>query len=325
MARLGALGDWRRLVRIALGTRRLGSLRWARMLDEARVQAWEPLSVEDGLLVSPGLGISVRLEDARTLLPAFVPLRRLRADAGAVLRRAEGGWQVEVGGVRFVVRNPADAYAAAEVFCDRVYDIALQGPFQVVDVGLNVGLAALRLASRPEVRSVVGYELFPSNAAEASANLALNPALTGKVRVVAAGLADREGDHELEFSAEAKGVTGLDGPLLALAPSPRRRVRVRVLDAAAEVRRAAEEGGGAPLVLKLDCEGGEHRIIPRLVDSGAIDHVHAVMLELHGLEGGTATRPDLAHLLRRAGFDLIHLRGGQPGTSMVYAFRARAA
>ena len=204
---------------------------------------------------------------------------------------------VSLGAARFtVLRHPLIEAALAEFRSEseagtrQFFEAALPLCDRMIDVGGHVGLTALYAANL--VGEVHAFEPSPVNAAFLQQNLALNPALRGRVRLHGMGLSDRE--EEATLYAKGFGDSGsslFQDVERAAVVQGRPAARVRLRDA----RAALGEIGVTPrTLLKIDIEGAEYRVVPAIRDllaaAGPFLHLsfHPFNLVVRGEEYETA-------------------------------------
>jgi FkbM family methyltransferase len=176
---------------------------------------------------------------------------------------------VSLGAARFaVLRHPlldaalAEFRSESEAGTRQFFEAALPLCDRMIDVGGHVGLTALYAANL--VGEVDVFEPSPVNAAFLQQNLALNPALSGQVRLHRLGLSDRE--EEATLYAKGFGDSGSSlfqdverGSVVQGRPVARIRLR--------DARAALGELGVTPrTLLKIDIEGAEYRVVPAIRD-----------------------------------------------------------
>jgi FkbM family methyltransferase len=141
-----------------------------------------------------------------------------------------------------------------------VFDAVLPGCATMVDIGAHVGLTALYAAAHGA--RVTAFEPNPQTFALLEANLALNPMLASRIVAIAAALAEADGRASLFAKGNADSGSSLHraverGGILAGHPTG----MVTVRDAAAVL---AELNIARTTLVKLDAEGAEYRILPRI-------------------------------------------------------------
>ena len=230
----------------------------------------------------------------------------LVTNVGAVFADDARRTLCRLNGIEVEVRSEEDLYILEEVFARRVYAVRMPRRTIVIDVGANVGFAALHFAGLAEVDRVVAFEPFPRTVQLAAENLARNPALASKIDLQPFGLAARSEERRVEYSEEWKASVGLSG----LPPHLRDRSQVhtatvRTQRASEVIERLGSEWPGHELVVKLDCEGSEYEILEDLVASAQIRRVAVVLIEWHD------RGPELLEgLLLDSGYTV--LRGDRP-------------
>ena len=154
-------------------------------------------------------------------------------------------------------------------------------------------------------------------------NMALNPELREKVRLLPLGLSDR--DERVTLYAKGFGDSGssiyerveraavLRGYPLATVP---------LRSAAAMLR---DIGLTPRTLLKIDIEGAEYGVVRELVASGAIRHVRRVVIEFHDVPGEPGGAATLKRLLTGAGMEVRVDGGGSSAVGLLRAERTVAA
>ena len=113
-------------------------------------------------------------------------------DQNIDVRVADGAVTLTVRGISLYARSRDDLTFIGEIFYENAYNFRIGRDACVIDIGMNIGLATLMFASKPEVREVHSFEPFTSTYERATANIALNPQLAAKVLALNHGLADRD-------------------------------------------------------------------------------------------------------------------------------------
>lgn len=233
-------------------------------------------------------------------------------DRGAGFFLSEGRLHCAIGGVEFAVLAWSDLVVLCEIFCRHVYDVALERPSTVFDVGMNSGAAALFFAREPLVVRVHGFEPFAPIFERAVANVARNPHLAAKVTLHPVGLGARDERLEVDFGVD--GNQGANATLNAVpelrrlvGASSYRREFVTLRNAGSELAPLLDDAKDTQAVLKLDAEGAEYDILPALHGSGLLARFNVIFVEHHH-----AAAP-LIDLLHRDGFTVFRQGPARPG------------
>ena len=222
--------------------------------------------------------------------------------------------RVEVGGLIFIVETAEEIYILREIFVDGVYNFVAAEQVVVWDIGMNVGLASLYFAARPEVIRVVSYEPFAPTYRQAQKNISLNPEAARKITAVNMGVGDSERTLRVDYQYEIKGSIGIHG-LPASAPRHGLMQEQLTLRPAAEiVDDLTAAYPNRDILAKIDCEGAEYEILRSLAAAQKLTHIRAYLIEWH-VQG-----PDeILSLLNDAGFTTLSLLPHSSGTGMIYA------
>jgi FkbM family methyltransferase len=246
------------------------------------------------------------------------------------LRRLSGA-QFEIGerdrvimtthGVRISLTCWEELFIAHEVFHRKIYNISVERPFHVIDVGMNTGTSALFFASMAACERVVGYELFEPTLQRAMENISLNPDFGRKIEACAYGLGPTDADLTLDYFPEYKGSIGRGGlpqyshPQKVKLKQQRENVQIRAVVPVFE--RLLAEARDREVVCKVDCEGAEYEIISCLARAQLLKDVSVFLIEWH-LHGPQPIKK----LLVEAGFDCLSLDEDSENHGMLYAFKS---
>jgi FkbM family methyltransferase len=185
----------------------------------------------------------------------------------------------------------------------------------MIDVGLNLGIAALYAAKQLNINKIYGFEPFKPTFQSALTNLEHNTELATKIEVFNFGLSDRNEEVRLSYN-----------PLLPGSMSTIRDLFVDQIGTWKEtvlLQQAAEALG--PIIahhreavfLKIDCEGAEFKIIADLDRAGLLKKIDLIILEWH------APNPDsLVTILNDNGF-ICSSRRDTENLGMLKAFRKK--
>ena len=202
-----------------------------------------------------------------------------------------------LGGLRLAL-NPSDWTHIAifnEIFLDNNYDLGLVPftPDQVFDCGGHIGMFSLLARSRYPIARLTIFEPNPHNMEWIRRQVQLN---VMNIELVQAAVSVREGEATFQDRYSFGGHLLDDATFCApdhqaskqsnfaeqMLGAPRGRYTVRVVDLPSMLsQRRAER-----LLLKLDVEGEEARIIPALFD--VLPRQSAVFFETHHGEAGWA-------------------------------------
>lgn len=172
-------------------------------------------------------------------------------------------------------------------------------PVEVWDVGAHRGLFSL-LCARNGADRVLAIEPSAANIDALRGHLAANPALGGRIEILHAAIADRDGDIEFIVNDSDGAVcqiraTGVE-PYDHGSSASSNRVPSWTLDSVLARR------SSPPVLVKIDVEGAE-----ALVLGGATrllaEHRPTVLMEVHNASAGRAS----IELLTRAGYCSSHV------------------
>jgi FkbM family methyltransferase len=136
----------------------------------------------------------------------------------------------------------------SEVFVDHCYDLDIEPPALIVDIGGNVGMFALRMKQLYPDATIHCFEPLPANAGR----LARNAPFATLHRL---GVSDRRAEVPIYVHPSNTG----GHSIIASEADPRAEAQTISVVPMADV--FALTGGGRIDLLKLDCEGAEKEIV----------------------------------------------------------------
>ncbi len=246
--------------------------------------------------------LSVTLANAAFFGRAGAEMRALSSGVGAQWKPLDDGkFEARLAGLTFEISSAEDVFVLSEVFGLGVYSLSQPGRAIVIDIGANIGASSLFFASKPWVKQVYSFEPLKPTAQIARANFSRNSAFQGKITLFEYGLGSADETLSVEYSPEWKGKSGpkaLPSDLPRTVKSWTESIQLRnvsailpaILDAAAD----------CAVVVKMDCEGGEWKILPELARSGLLKRIDLLLFEWHD-----RTPEPLEQILVENGFSAI--------------------
>lgn len=317
--RKSMLPDLRRLVRRVRLRARLKDRFWAEAYF--REACWPHHASVDrltGCLLLEDSGLSLgRAETA--LLPSQTFAHDLAAQGAQFGRNETGEITVNINGLSFLVQIRQDISFLHDVFVDRSYGIHLPpSPKKriVWDIGMNVGFASLFFARDEGFEAVFGYEPFPETYRQARKHLEMNPTFSQKITAVNKGVGDRDETLTAGYDKDSRGSLSAFGGTAQGTPGGRGEA-VEIESAPRALRHILAQYPGREIIVKMDCEGGEHRILPALHEAGLLPALKALMIEWHGEGTGR-----LEEILTQNNFVLFTSRSGDGSLGYIFAVQS---
>lgn len=303
---------------------RLGSFKWAWRLAEESTSTGEleGLEARNGSLVMTKTGVTLTDEVYPRLKGGLKYWREFAKYKGVESFRLENGQlRTRVDGINFRIDHDGSLFVIDEIFAERLYDLRVNEELIVVDVGMNVGVASLYFASLPNVKAVFGYEPLPETLEQARNNFSLNPELAARITPVLSGVSDYEGKISVPATVSGSAVFSTSSEFIeAHGMNSSRTVEVDIIHIKEVFNNIREQFPGTRVLLKLDCEGEEYRIMDYLAANNYMPMISAIALEWHvkGYE-------PLCGLLSDQGFSVFNLGRKEidPPVGMIYAFNMK--
>jgi FkbM family methyltransferase len=303
---------------------RLGNFKWAYRLAEENFSQhhYKGLLVKDGNLVAERTGIALTDEIYQRLkggLKYWAPFAQY--EGVEFFGMQDGYLMTTIDKIRFRVDHNGSLFILDEIFAERLYDLRVEEDLVVVDVGMNVGVATLFFASWPNVKAVFGYEPLPDTYLQAKHNFSINPSLASKIKPVLSGISDYEGKITVPAAVSGSAVFSTDATFIAahgMSSGP--TVEVDIMHIGGVLENIHQQFPRTRVLLKLDCEGEEYRIMDYLSAHGMMDMISVVALELHG-----KGYQSLCDMLKAHHFSVFNLgrKDIDPPVGMIYAFNMK--
>lgn len=295
----------RRVFSWALWLRHGSTLSWAHRLarHDARPNRQSRVVSPDVIGIYPtGLQLSKDLH-LDPLLESFDCLCSLAYRHTRVTKASP--WDVvEVDSTKFQVFNRQAITILKEIYVDGVYEVHLPAQIVVIDIGMNVGTAALFFAASFQC-PVYGFEPFNETYQRALSNIALNPQIASLIHPENSGVAGTDRTAVVRFCPESPADCGLFPiPECAVQGRATHDETITLRNATDIVDKVCAAHPDRHLIMKVDCEGSEYEIVDSLITSERIERVAAFIIEWHRRAG-----EDLPHSLReklvKAGFGVF--------------------
>jgi FkbM family methyltransferase len=246
-------------------------------------------------------------------------IRRLLLSGAEILPTSEAGLIVKWRGIILLVENAEDFVLINEILKDNSYNFIVPGDVCVIDVGMNVGIASLFMATNDAVSVIHAFEPFSRPFARALKNFSLNPAISAKIRPKQIGIGGASQTLEVPILENETIATSIRGRSDGAVTD-----RIEIVEASNAFRPiiADARGRGQGIVIKLDCEGSEFAILRSLYDQSLIGEIDAFMIECHknwtpGMDNETINK-----LLSDSGFYIFDFNHMDTTGSDIYACRS---
>lgn len=199
------------------------------------------------------------------------------------------------GDIRIISKNIDEFYNIREIFLTGCYNYSLaeNSDEVVVDIGMNIGGAALYFAKRKKVVKIYAFEPFVETYNQAKQNIELNDCVySDKITCFSYGVSNVEETRQILYNKEMTCGQSTDAMINTKARNNYKEwklisdendvlVNVEVRDIKIILLQIYEQHKQESIVLKLDCEGEEYKILERLDESDLFDRIKVIMLEWH--------------------------------------------
>ncbi len=228
-------------------------------------------------------------------------------------------FSVNIEGLHFNVTSLSNMAVLYEIFIEDIYAVELMHDnLLVIDIGMNVGVAAQYFALRSEVKAVYGYEPFLETYQEAVNNVQMNPSVSHKIVCNSYGVSNVTETREISlFDSGLLSASTIDNAGNTYGRSTTRTISVQLKSVDEIFDELFPKYPESPVLLKIDCEGEEYGIFEQLKDTRYLDKVVCVLIEWH--EKGAEP---IVEVLKKHNFQMLHLPHATANCGMIYGFRS---
>jgi len=197
----------------------------------------------------------------------------------------------EVTGLKFITPRYYGTLELGEIFIDKMYGEPSCEGAVVIDVGAFIGDTPLFFASRGAKR-VIAFEPIPQLCETLKSNVALNK-FEKTIESRNQAITNYSGHTTIGYLPAWPGMSSEDSH----ANENAILVEVECVPLSEVIMSL-----GWVDILKLDCEGCEHKVLREAIEKGSLEHVGMIILEVHsGIR-------DLIMLLRSQRFEITRLK-----------------
>ena len=160
--------------------------------------------------------------------------------------------------------------------------------FVVFDIGMNRAYASLKFANFDNCSKVYGFEIDEFTYERALDNINFNPSLVDKIKPYNFGLSDSDDFVDLYYLDGYDGLNTMISEFTNIQPSLK-TFKDNIKVKSVEVKKTSEvisqiieyDNIDSNIVLKVDTEGAEYKILNDLIDSGLINKMDVILGEGH--------------------------------------------
>ncbi len=242
---------------------------------------------------------------------------------------SRGNIRICKNGLRITSRNVDEYNNIYEIYKSNFYGyyIGENKDEIVLDIGMNIGGAALYFFTKKEVKKIYGYEPFKDTYLHALENMKDNGCLEdGRLECFRLGVSDTNEERDITYNKNmscgqssdmevnryARG-NYQDWEMISSDDDETERIQVvDIKDIVEKIYQTYEEEN---IILKMNCEGEEYKILDRLDECNLFCRIKVIMLEWH-YKG----EESIARILKKHGYIFWHFyRGNNLG--LIYAYK----
>ena len=159
--------------------------------------------------------------------------------------------------------------------------------FVVIDIGMNRAYATLNFANYENCSAVYGFEIDKSVYDVALYNINLNPNIKHKISSFNIGLSDSDELVDLYYIDGFDGINTMIPEFASIQPDLKSNASVKTKNV--QVKKTSpiinkiisKVNADSKIILKIDTEGAEYKIIGDLINSGLISKIDVIIGEGH--------------------------------------------
>lgn len=207
---------------------------------------------------------------------------------------ANGDIVYKVDSLKIITKNIDAFNNIKDIFYNNCYNYFIGDDSKeiVIDIGMNIGGASLFFANKDNVKKVYGFEPFKDTFIQAKKNYEANNLLKDKIEYYQYSVSNVNEYREILYNEEMTcgQSTDLNANEKArnnyknwklISQSNDKLLRVEVKDIKNILLKIYELHREENVVLKMDCEGEEYRILERIDEFNLFPKIKIIMLEWH--------------------------------------------
>jgi FkbM family methyltransferase len=263
-------------------------------------------------------GLEININSHGYIIKGLHFLYNLKNQINASFTFENNLFYVGIGDIKYNIQAFDQLYILNEVFIEGVYSIDPRENFELIDIGMNVGITSLFFAQQPQCTAIHAFEPFKLTYEQAVVNINLNTSFSSKICTYNYGLGKENKTITVTYDKDNKGSMGLNGiPAYLTGQSHEILNEHIIIKDAAEVLKPIITNinkSENQLILKMDCEGSEYDIFESLEDANYLSYFSFIILEWH------YKNPDqIYRALEKNGFTFLTLNPASTA-GMIYAF-----
>lgn len=244
---------------------------------------------------------------------------RLKNECNAVFHLDENGKiLVNIDGIEAFISTEGDLDIMDKIFFRDLYNITIDQPTVVLDVGMNVGFSALFFAKNSNV-IVIGFEPFEMTFKQAISNIKRNNHLKDRIITKQYGLSGSNKIIRTNYSFELSRLASIYGFPKAYPGTDYDIEEIELRDVSEVIKEIKQKFANHNIVMKIDCEGSEYEIINSLYEHEELVNIHCLLMKWH-IREPTDEPDNLVSQLKASNFVVLKTRNTRASGSL-YAFR----
>ena len=217
--------------------------------------------------------------------------------------------------LRIIVTSKSELSIIEEIFIKNIYKFLMPGnsQYQIIDIGMNVGISSLYFSDHEQVEKVYAFEPFQPTYSLAILNFKLNNHLASNIKTYNFGLGFKKEWLTVKYNPKNKGINSslIDNPRIQSDD----KEKILIKPAYTVISNIIEQNPQKEFILKIDTEGAEYDILKSLFLNGIHPNIKAILIEWH-FQGSE----DIEQNLIVAGFKLISTTNDQ-NSGLIYAIK----
>lgn len=198
------------------------------------------------------------------------------------LKNHEEGFVLSFAGNAIYVESVEEFFIINEVFVEEEYKFNTSNKVIVLDIGTNIGTAALYFSALKNVEKIYCFEPVETTFNQAKYNFSINEKASKIAVFNNFGLGKNDRNETFLFDKKVKGNTGLRGKMSNSYSNntTTEEVEVKIKCASTQIQTILEANPNSKFVVKMDCEGAEYEIFENLTPT-ILSSIDIYMIEWH--------------------------------------------
>lgn len=257
------MGKIKKTIKFLITLINLRNLYWAKVIISKNIP-YKKIKIKNNCLIINKYNLEIKGPKNLFLLDSIHYLDLLSSILQAKFIIDNSNFYIYWDDIKLNITTNEEFFIVSEIFLQKIYNVMIDRPCIVIDIGFNVGIASIFFAKNDNVKKVYAFEPVDETYEQGKINLGLNKDLATKIIAQNYGISNKDEERIINYSYNNKGSIGKYGMAV---PNKEDIVekKIKLKSFVNEYEKIVQEiNNDNEIIIKIDCEGDEYDIIESL-------------------------------------------------------------